>query len=138
MSDQGTTRRQFVTGAALAGTAAATASTSPGIPVAADLSREEAAQRATVVLVEPRIEIDPAVRARLEASGARFIELTDDPVRQWRGELATVLADPATRLFGVTRWHNFLMVRGLAAESRRHVRHESLDTGSGVLTWLIA
>jgi len=141
MSDSpSSTRRQFVAGAALTGTA----TLASGGQIAAEptsltsLSLESAAQRASVVLHDPRIQIDPAVRARLEASGARFIELTNDPVRQWRGELAGVLADPGTRLFGVSNWPDFLMVRGLAAESRRHVRHESLDPATGVFTWLIA
>jgi len=141
MSDfPSSTRRQFVAGAALTGTvtlaASAQASAEAAPPSLSSL--EGAALRANVVLHDPRIQIDPAVRARLEASGARFIELAQDPVRQWRGELAGVLADPGTRLFGVSNWPDFLMVRGLAAESRRHVRHESLDPATGVFTWLIA
>jgi hypothetical protein len=59
-------------------------------------------------------------------------------VRQWRGDQAWLLAHRDTRLIGVTRWPDFLIVRGLAAESRRLVRHESLDPASGVMTWLIA
>jgi hypothetical protein len=59
-------------------------------------------------------------------------------VRQWRGHQAWLLAHRETRLFGVTRWPDFLIVRGLAAESRRRVRHESLDPATGVMTWLIA
>lgn len=135
-----TTRRRFVAGAALTGTAtlATAAQTAAGSAQESLLSAPEATGKASVVLHDPRIQIEPAVRARLEASGARFIELSEDPVRQWRGELAAVLADPSTRLFGVSNWPDFLMVRGLAAESRRHVRHESLDPATGVFTWLIA
>jgi len=94
--------------------------------------------QASVVLHDRRIGIAPALRSRLVADGAKFIELTDDPVRQWRGEIAALLARPGTRLFGITRWSDYLLIRGLAAESRRHVRHESKASGDGVLTWLIA
>jgi hypothetical protein len=97
-----------------------------------------AASKATVVLHDPRITIDAKVVARLEASGARFIPLAGDPVRQWRGAERDLLSDRNTRLFGVSRWPDFLMIRGLAAESRRRVRHETLDPATGVMTWLIA
>ncbi len=97
-----------------------------------------AASKATVVLHDPRLALDAEVVARLEAAGARFIALEGDPVRQWRGAQRELLAHRDTRLFGVTRWPDFLLVRGLAAESRRRVRHESLDPATGVMTWLIA
>lgn len=97
-----------------------------------------AASKATVVLHDPRLKLDPQITARLEAAGARFIALTGDPVRQWRGLQRGLLADRDTRLYGVTRWPDFLIVRGLAAESRRLVRHENLDPATGVMTWLIA
>lgn len=97
-----------------------------------------AASRATVVLHDPRLAIDDAIAARLEAAGARFVALGGDPVHQWRGAEARLLAHRDTRLFGVTRWPDFLIVRGLAAETRRRVRHESLDPATGVMTWLIA
>ena len=128
------TRRQFVTGAAMAGTlaAAATVHGSTGV------STTEAASQASVVLHDRRIGIDPALRARLVEGGARFVALTDDPVRQWRSEIAALLAQRGTRVFGITQWSDYLLVRGLAAETRRHVRHESKASGDGVLTWLIA
>ena len=127
------TRRQFVTGAAMAGTLAAGA-----VVRGTTGSATEAAPRPSVVLHDRRIDIDPALRARLVADGSRFIELNDDPVRQWRGEIAALLAHPGARLFGITRWSDYLLLRGLAAESRRHVQHESKASGDGVLTWLIA
>mgnify|MGYP006294289999 CR=1 FL=1 len=43
-----------------------------------------------------------------------------------------------TRLFGVTRWSDYLIVKGLAAETRRHTRHEQHHAESGHFTWLIA
>ena len=100
--------------------------------------RRPFAASASVVLHDPRIAMPADIAARLTANGARVIALDDDPVRMWRSEIGAVLADPSTRLLGVTRWADLLIVRGLAAESRRHVRFEKLDAASGTLTWLIA
>jgi hypothetical protein len=131
-------RRQFLQGGV--------ALTGAGALVAADAARASmsasaallAASKASVVLHDPRLAIDAQVAARLEASGARFIALAEDPVRQWRGTQRELLEHRETRLFGITRWPDFLIVRGLAAETRRLVRHEILDPASGVMTWLIA
>lgn len=128
-----TGRRGFLQGTvALTGAAVATSG-----PARAAGSLEIAAS-ATAVLHDPKLTLDAGVRTRLESSGARFIALTSDPVRQWRGPLAGLLAHPGTRLYGVTRWPDFLIIRGLAAETRRRVRHESFDPATGVMTWLIA
>jgi hypothetical protein len=59
-------------------------------------------------------------------------------VRMWRGEHAALLQDPATRLMGVTPWIEFVMVRGLAAESRKRVRYQRFDADSNAVVWLIA
>ena len=129
-------RRQFLAGSAAGGTLAAS-----GIAVAwgrAPMATLEAARRASVVLHDQRIALDPAVARRLKANGAQVVSLTEDPVRLWRSEVGAVLRQPGTRLFGVTRWADYLIVRGLAAESRRHVRHERHDPESGTFTWLIA
>ncbi len=84
------------------------------------------------------LTMDPAIAQRLAGNGAQVIALTDDPVRMWRGEIGELLKHPDTRLFGVTLWADYLIVRGLAAESRRHVRHERHDAEAGTFTWLIA
>ena len=125
-------RRQFLAGsvAGASGIAAATSS------VAA--TTLEAASRASVVLHDRRIKMDPVIAQRLERNGAQIIALTEDPVRLWRSEVGAVLQQPDTRLFGVTLWADYLIVRGLAAESRRHVRHERHDPEAGTFTWLIA
>ncbi len=91
-----------------------------------------------MVLHDKRITMDPAVAQRLAGNGAQVIALTDDPVRMWRSEVGELLKQPGTRLFGVTLWADYLIVRGLAAESRRHVRHERHDAEAGTFTWLIA
>jgi hypothetical protein len=124
-------RREFLVGSAVAATSVGAGSSAASEPVALTAS-------ASVVLHDRRIAMDPAVAARLAANGARVIALDDDPVRMWRSEVGAVLRDPATRLLGVTRWADLLIVRGLAAESRRHLRYENHDAASDVFTWLIA
>ncbi len=94
--------------------------------------------RIAVVLHDRRIAMDPASARRLAGNGAQIIALTEDPVRQWRGAQGALLQQPGTRLFGVTLWADYLIVRGLAAESRRHVRHERHDPDTGIFSWLIA
>ena len=127
-------RRQFLQAGVALGGAGAMAVTGSARASASLL----AASKASVVLHDPHLSMDANIVASLESSGARFIALAGDPVRQWRGDQAWLLAHRDTRLFGVTRWPDFLIVRGLAAESRRLVRHESLDPATGVMTWLIA
>jgi non-homologous end joining protein Ku len=66
------------------------------------------------------------------------ITLEADPVRMWRGDLAGVLDQRATRLLGVTRWTEFLLIQGLAAETRRRVQYQRFDAATGTMVWLIA
>jgi hypothetical protein len=94
--------------------------------------------RISVLLHDRRIIPDAALVVRLQARGARVVALGEDPVRQWRDESAAWLAERDARLMGIARWPDFLMLRGLAAESRRHVRFVSPVSTDGVLTWLIA
>jgi hypothetical protein len=56
----------------------------------------------------------------------------------WRGEHATLLGDPSTRLVGTTPWIQFVMIQGLAAESRRRVRYQRHDAATDAMVWLIA
>ena len=125
-------RRQFLAGSAVA-TASGIAASAGSVSTTLD-----AASRASVVLYDRRITMDPVIAQRLAGNGAQVIALTDDPVRQWRSEVGSLLQRPDTRLFGVTLWADYLIVRGLAAESRRHVRHERHDPEAGTFTWLIA
>jgi hypothetical protein len=130
-----TSRRRFLTGVGgvvgVAGTAIA-----PGLEQAAD--QLAAAASASVVLHDPRIPLPQDVAERLAANGTRVIALDGDPVRQWRTDVGEVLRRPDTRLFGVTRWADYLIVRGLAAESRRHTCHEQHHPQTEHFTWLIA
>ena len=92
----------------------------------------------SVLLHDRRVTPDAALTDRMHARGARIVALGEDPVRQWRDESAVWLVRRDTRLLGITSWHDFLMLRCLAAESRRHVRFASAVSDEGVLTWLIA
>jgi hypothetical protein len=133
--DTNASRRRFLTGVGgMVG--AATAAAAPSAVQAAD--QLAAAATASVVLHDPRIDLPPDVADRLAANGARIIALDDDPVRMWRREVGALLRRPDTRLFGVTRWADYLIVRGLAAESRRHTRHEQHHAQTEHFTWLIA
>ena len=109
---------------ALAATGAAATATDPGA--------------ATVILQDPRHVLPETTRRQLVGSDSLIIELAADPVRQWRGEYASLLGARSTRLLGMTSWPAFLMVRGLAEESGRRVRQQRLDPASGAILWLIA
>jgi len=92
----------------------------------------------TAVLQAHGHRLPAEVHRQLAACGARFIALEEDPVRQWRGAAAALLAARSTRLVGATRWPEFLLVRGLAEESGRRVRYQQRDCASGAILWLIA
>ena len=128
-----TTRRGFLVAAG--GAAAVASANAGGVSAAQQLT---AADSASVVLHDPSLPMPEDVARRLQANGARIIRLDDDPVRMWRQELGAVLRHPDTKLFGLTRWADYLIVRGLAAESRRHTRFEQLHPETGHFTWLIA
>ena len=134
MNDEGpqtADRRQFLLGsAAVTGAGLAT---EPSAAASMLLT-----ERASVVLHDPRIALDAALVKRFEAAGTRVVALDDDPVRMWRGEIGAMLRDPGTKLLGITRWADLLIVRGLAAETHRHLRYEKLDVQAGTFTWLIA
>jgi hypothetical protein len=134
-----TSRRAVLagTGLTLAGTALSAAGGEGGI-AAGDMAAATAGAQVTVILQDRRFELPGEVRARLAGNGARVVPLEEDPVRMWRGELAALLSARETRLLGATRWPEFLMVSGLAAESGRRVRYQRLDAASGAIVWLIA
>ena len=94
--------------------------------------------QAAVVLQDRRLVLPQDACDRLAARGVRVIDLEVDPVRMWRGKHASVLADAGTRLLGVTPWIEFVMIQGLAAESRRRVRYQRFDATRDVMVWLIA
>jgi hypothetical protein len=132
----GVSRRSLLQAAGSVGAALPLAAQAGAVPPTNEMTGVAAS--ATVILHDPRVPIDAAVQTQLARNGARHIALTDDPVRLWRGELQALLSHQDTRLFGVTLWADFLIVRGLAAESRRHVQFERFEPATGTITFLIA
>lgn len=65
-----------------------------------------------------------AFATTLSQAGFRTIALQDDPVRQWRDGLGTLAAQSEGPLLGLSNWADYLLVRGLAAEQRKHVMLE--------------
>jgi hypothetical protein len=92
----------------------------------------------TVVLQDGRHALPDVVLRQFAGNGALLMQLEPDPVRQWRGEYAALLAARGTRLLGATRWPEFLLVRGLAEESGRRVRYQKVDAASAAIIWLMA
>jgi hypothetical protein len=117
----------------------AVASAASATPAAADVSELLAVGAGrTVVLQDRRLPLPDELQERLSGNGARLLPLDEDPVRMWRGEHAALLDHADTRLLGVTPWIEFVMIQGLAAESRRRVRYQRFDAGSNAMVWLIA
>ena len=85
-------------------------------------SQQGAAGTKLLVLQDAHLPLPADVQRHLGEQGARVMALEADPVRMWRGQHASLLCAPTTRLLGVTTWPKFLMVRGLAEESGRRLR----------------
>jgi hypothetical protein len=94
--------------------------------------------RPTVILQDRRVLLPAQLRESLGGNAVPVLQLEADPVRMWRGEHAALLGGAATRLVGITPWIEFVMIRGLAAESRRRVRYQRHDAGADAMVWLIA
>jgi hypothetical protein len=134
-TDYGLGRRRFIAGgAAAAGFAAAMAGAEARAAIALEISGPAGI---SVVLYDPRLAISADDLRRLDAKGTRIIALNGDPVWFWRSAAGSVLRDPDTQLLGITGWAELLVFRGLAAETRRHLRYEKL-TSDATFTWLIA
>ncbi|MEO8313686.1 MAG: hypothetical protein ABI645_02730 [Pseudomonadota bacterium] len=127
-------RRRFIAGG-VAGVAAV-----PGADGKAGSQLElwATAPKASVILHDPRIKLPEDMQQRLGANGARTMMLEGDPMRLWRSDAGALLRDPSTTLMGVTGWADLLIFRGMAAETRRHLRYEKLDPATGTFIWLVA
>jgi hypothetical protein len=132
-------RRQFLAAGAGGGALFAGFGEAAAVTGTAAVSTGDGAagQGVAIVLRDPRLALPDDVATRLAANGARVITLQGDPVHFWRSEAAEELRRPGTRLYGLTRWADFLIFRGLAAETRRHVRYERLHPETDAFTWLI-
>jgi hypothetical protein len=98
-------------GAALLAPAVASAGTTP--------------RASGVLLFDPA---SPESRAIARAAkGQRLIALEGDPVRMWRD----TLRDASGPIGGITRWSDYLILRGLAAEQGLRVRGEEFVPVSG-------
>lgn len=124
------------TGSALVGAAAAQSAKKADMSTVG--SPPDLANGSTIVLQDRRLLLPPDVIGRLSGRDLRLLTLEADPVRMWRGEHAALLTRADTRLLGVTPWIEFVMIQGLAAESRRRVRYQRHDAGSDAMVWLIA
>ncbi len=134
MSDLRVSRREVLAGAGMALAGSAFPSQRAGAASGIDAA---VAGGATVMLQDVRYALPDSVRRQLAGNGVQLMQLAADPVRQWRGESAGLLAVRTTRLLGVTRWPEFLLVRGLAEESGRRVRYQRFDVASGEIVWLM-
>ena len=135
MSGHDPGRRHFISGtAATAGMVA----TGVGAPVPAAGVLEEWSDAGAAVLVhDPRLATPAELLRGFESRGTRTIALSGDPVWFWRSAAGAQLREPSNQLLGVTGWADLLVFRGLAAETRRHLRYEKL-AASGIFIWLIA
>lgn len=136
-------RRRFLAAGGTAACAAALAgvSTRAGAgetPPAARVGATFAEDAPRILLLDTGVRVSAASLQRLGAQGARPIHLAGDPVRLWRSEQGAMLRDPHTRLLGITGWDGLLLFRGLAAETRRHLRYERHDEATGAFVWMVA
>jgi hypothetical protein len=118
-------RRQFIAGGAV------------GVVAALAGVEAKAGSQISVLLHDPRIPMPDDVQQRFDAIGTQVVALEGDPVWFWRSKAGEPLRNPATQLMGVTGWAELLVFRGLAAETRRHLRYEKL-AASGTFIWMIA
>ena len=92
----------------------------------------------TALIVDPRLQLSESSLQPMRANGTVVLQLAGDVVRFWQSDACAILREPGTRILGLTRWSDLLVLRGLAAETRRHLRHEAPDQASGAIAWMIS
>lgn len=127
-------RRQFILSIA---SAAAAGSLPLGHPALAGQPVTD--NQAAVVVYRPGTQASRDFAMALQKTGMTAIALAQDPVRQWRDTLQPRLEARPGPLYGLTDWSDYQLMRGLGAELRRHVRHESAhdDRQQTLYTWVI-
>jgi len=88
-----------------------------------------------VLLFDPRSA--PARALAAKAQGERLVAVVGDPVRLWRD----ALADDRGPVRGLTRWSDYLLLRGLAEENGLRLRSETRVPGEGgamIVDWRMA
>lgn len=108
------TRRDVLAGA---GGALAVAAMAP-------LAARASVRAPGIVLCDPRSETSQRFAAVLARAGSTAIALEADPVRQWYAGLRETVERHGS-VAALTDWSRYLMLRGLAAELRRHPRFEA-------------
>lgn len=128
-------RRQFmisVATAAAAGSLPLSHSALAGLPATDTQS--------ALAVYRPGTQASRDFAMMLQKNGVTAIALAEDPVRQWRDMLLPRLEARSGPLYGMTDWSDYQLMRGLGAELRRHVRHESVhdDRQQTLYTWVVA
>ncbi|MGV3592203.1 MAG: hypothetical protein ACO1PZ_10980 [Gammaproteobacteria bacterium] len=113
-------RREFLEGTAAVMTTA-------GLPISAlaASAHRRFAGRPLLVLYRSHDVHATVFADEFHHEGFATLALSDDPVRQWRDGLGRLLRDDNLLLIGLTNWSDYAMLRGLAAEERRHPLFES-------------
>jgi len=91
--------------------------------------------QATVLLFDPAVQEARALAGA--ANGPRLVAVAGDPMRLWRQKLAGNTGP----IRGITRWSDYLVLRGLAEEQGLRVRREEqVETAGGpmILDWSMA
>ena len=87
-------------------------------------------QANTIVLFREEEIPSAAFAATLASAGLQGVALRDDPVRQWRDELVSLVAK-GSHLIGLTSWPDYLLLSGQAMELQRrtrlHLPHHARD-----------
>ena len=112
-----------------------------GAAVAAGVVPAAAAARRARGAASGMLVFDPSsAEARATAAnmrGHRLVALEGDPVRLWRAHLA----EAPGPLHGVTRWSDYLILRGLAEERGQRLRSEArvvTTRGPMIVRWSMA
>ncbi|MDT8398145.1 MAG: hypothetical protein RQ899_05990 [Pseudomonadales bacterium] len=75
--------------------------------------------RGLVVYREAQLQ-GRAFAAAMMAAGLATVTLGEDPVWQWRTQLAATVAGSKAPVYGLTDWSDYQLMRGLCAELRRY------------------
>lgn len=75
----------------------------------------ELQQQHGVVFYRPDEAHSVAFADTLSQFGLVTVALTDDPVRQWRGEAGILASKAGNPVLGLTSWMDYLLISGLAA-----------------------
>ena len=78
-------------------------------------------QRQGIVLYKKSDLHSLAFADTLSQAGIKPVAMSDDLVRQWRDGLGELVRQSAQPIMGLGNWSDYFVIRGLAAEQRKHV-----------------